>query len=106
MIRPLLLPRLAATRELLQEQCRNPSYPGSVRVGIWCFANYDDHGHAPADPGQLQRELKFSSSAVLSQAIARARAMGAIDPCSTAHCLVVPGHSVAPCEQHHREVAA
>lgn len=101
----LALPRLAPTPELLRRQCSNPRIYGELRIALWCWGHHDAHGHAPARPGQLKHELGFSSNTTLSNAIAKARDHGLIDPCSTARCVVLPGHSLAPCDAHHRGAA-
>lgn len=101
----ILLPRLASTPELLREQCRNPRWSGETRLLLWTWGHIQPNGHAPARPGELRAELSFSSPEVLSNTIEKARAHGLLDECSTARCLVLPGHSLAPCDQIHREAA-
>ena len=73
-----------------------------IRVWVWCLANHNQHGHAPAYLGQLRRELDLPADEV-SRAIRLARQHRVIDPCSTAACLVLPGHAIAPCDSTHRE---
>lgn len=104
MIRPIL-PRLAPTKELLRAQCRNPKLYGEIRVTLWCWGHVNQYGHAPANPGQLLTELGFSRTSEVSRVIDKARRHGLLDECSTAACLVLPGHSVAPCEANHRSAA-
>lgn len=99
------IPRLAPTPELLRRQCSNPRFNGEVRLLLWTWGHINRHGHAPAEPGQLLTELQFSSTQTVSNAIEKARRHGLLDECSTARCLVLPGHSLAPCDQIHREAA-
>lgn len=100
-----ILPRLAPTPALLRQQCTNTHLPGEIRLALWTWGHINEQGHAPAQPGQLLTELGFSRNTEVSRVIKKARDHGFIDQCSTARCLVLVGHSVAPCEQTHRWVA-
>lgn len=86
---------------VLSHQVTNHHLPAWARIWAWCLANADEHGHAPAYPGQLRKALDCNAREV-SRAIRLARERGAIDGCSNAGCLVLPGCSHAPCPAIHR----
>lgn len=91
----------AATSEL-ERQARNHQLPGWARVAYWAQARANEHGHAPAYAGQLRRDLGIDNARDVSRAIRNAKSRRLIDPCSTAACIVLPGHALAPCEAQHR----
>ncbi|MDI6908645.1 hypothetical protein [Nocardioides sp.] len=95
---------LAPVVRHLEQQVANNQLAAWVRIWVWCQANADDHGHARAYTGELRRLLDTNAREV-SRAIRLARERGVIDPCSTAACLVLPGHAIAPCDAHHRGAA-
>lgn len=76
-----------------------------TRLMLWAWGNLGANGHARARPGQLRLELGFSSKAEVSRCIDKARAHGLLDQCSSAACLVLPGHALAPCDAIHRGAA-
>lgn len=86
-----------------RRQTANAQLPAWARVWAWCLANRDEHGHARAYPGQLRKELDLANPREVSRAVRLARERRVIDPCSTASCLVLPGHALAPCDATHRE---
>ncbi|MBB3041147.1 hypothetical protein [Nocardioides soli] len=87
---------------VLDRQVANGQLPAWARIWAWTLANANTHGHAPAYPGQIRRDLDITTRDV-SRAIRLARERRVIDRCSTAACLVLPGHALAPCEANHRE---
>lgn len=87
---------------VLSQQVSNNHLPGWARVWVWCLANANGYGHAPAYPGQLRHDLNTTSAREISRAIRLARERGLIDQCSNASCLVLPGHGKAPCHAIHR----
>lgn len=89
------------TTPTLERQISNGQLPGWARVWAWCLANHDQHGHARAYPGQIAKALDLTTREV-SRAIRLARDHRVIDSCSSARCLVLPGHALAPCEASHR----
>lgn len=89
------------TPYVLDRQASNHRLPAWARIWAWCLANADQYGHARAYPGELRHALDCSAREV-SRAIRLARDRGAIDHCSNAGCLVLPGHSDAPCPAIHR----
>lgn len=86
----------------LERQTHNHRLPIWARLWLWAIANADHHGHARAYPGQLRRALGDTSAREVSRAIRLAKDRRLIDPCSTASCVVMPGHRLAPCEAQHR----
>lgn len=85
-----------------ERQVTNHQLPGWARIWAWCLAYANEWGHARAYPGQLRQALDGASAREVSRAIRLARERGVIDPCSTAACLVLPGHALSPCEASHR----
>lgn len=90
------------TAPVLHQQVSNHHLPAWCRLTFWCLAHADQHGHARAYPGQLRQALDTTSAREVSRAIRLARERGAIDQCSNAGCLVLPGHGGAPCPALHR----
>lgn len=87
-------------------QATNHRLPNWARVWCWALASTNDYGHARAYPGELRQLLGDVNAREVSRAIRLARDRGALDACSTASCLVLPGHALAPCDAHHREAVA
>lgn len=87
----------------VDDQVANHQLPGWARVWAWCLANANEYGHARAYPSQLRQALDLDHAREVSRAIRLARERGVIDQCSTASCLVLSGHSLAPCEANHRQ---
>lgn len=92
----------APSRPTLDHHATNDHLATWIRVWIWCWSNSNPRGHAPAYPGQIRADLGITAPE-LSRAIRLAREHHVIDPCSTAGCLVLPGHALAPCDATHRE---
>lgn len=87
---------------VLERQASNHQLPGWLRVTLWCWSRANDYGHARAYPGQLRVELGFANAREVSRAIRLARERDLIDACSTAGCVVTPGHALGPCDATHR----
>ncbi|GAA0978247.1 hypothetical protein ENKNEFLB_02823 [Nocardioides aquaticus] len=87
---------------VLDQQVSNHYLPAWARVWVWALANADRHGHARAYPGQLRDVLDTRDSRQVSRAIKLARERRVIDGCSSAGCLVLPGHAGHPCPAIHR----
>lgn len=89
--------------KVTRRQAANHLLPGWLRIALWGWAHADPNGHARAYPGELRQALDVSSAREVSRALHLARGRGLIDPTSTAGCIVLPGHAIAPCEANHRE---
>lgn len=100
-MRPVVLVERVNVRAEHAAHVDNPGLPRWAQVWCWAWANADEHGHARTAHGELRRALGSSAQAV-SAAIADARRRGLLDPTSSSRCLVLVGHSVAPCEVEHR----
>lgn len=86
----------------LEAQVRNTHLPAWARVWMWCLTNRNEHGHARAYPGELRLALDLGNAREVSRAIRLAREHHVIAECSTAQCLVLPGHTYRPCDARHR----
>lgn len=84
------------------EQIANHRLPGWLRIWCWAVTHASPHGHAPTHAGQLRHDLGLDTARDVSRAIRQAKARRLIDHCSTAACIVLPGHAVAPCDANHR----
>ena len=95
LVEPVSVRRINATL------AESPHLPGWAR--LWCltWAHADQNGHARFATGELARLLRLSAQRT-SEALAVARGMGVVDGCSTARCVVLPGHALGPCEERHR----
>lgn len=93
----------AATSTVVR-QVTNHRLPAWLRLALWGWAHADPAtGHARAYPGQLRQALGPTTTArEVSRALHLARQRGLIDRCSTASCVVLPGHALDPCDAHHR----
>lgn len=92
-----------APHTAVAHQTRNHRIPAWARVWAWAVANADPiTGHAPCYPGELRRALGDTTAREISRAIRLAKDRRLLDPCSTAGCLVLPGHALAPCPAQHR----
>lgn len=97
-----MTPAAAAPTPHLNRQTTNHRLPTWVRIWVWALANTNAYGHARAYPGELRRYLDHTTAREVSRAIRLARERGVIDQSSTASCIVLPGHALAPCEATHR----
>lgn len=76
---------------------------GPLWIRIHAYAlTHHHHGHTPLTAGELQRALGPTTPSNISRAINTAIHGGWLHPCSSARCLVLPGHERHPCPAVHR----
>lgn len=97
----VILARSVSVRVDMRTAADNAKAPHWFRLGALARVHTNEHGHAPMREGQIARELRLTVRQV-SNAITSAKAIGWIDPSSTARCLVLPDQALSPCEERHR----
>ena len=90
-------------RKEMAAQVGNPAAPAWFRLWAWTWVHTDTYGHAKATAGELRTAMGLAQPQSLTRALEQARARGLLDAISTARCLVLPGHALAPCPATHRD---